>query len=251
MTDSPEYYEIGILPPVGNRDRRERSRQSLQAFCETYMPEYVGRLDDRRGKEAMSLESLMLRPEQFSNHIMTSETIPQFSGIKPLFVAAALWAILHGHRSYLCFVAANQYAAEIMLSQACLHLQLNQTLREDFPESCLPVQAAMRERLNYRGQPQVKYRGKPLPIAVGDSYCHLPRIESVPSFAILMARSIDRLTNMSFPNGIVGPVGDPDFLFADDPEDEPQPAVRASMQAMMRRSPGSADESLIVIKETT
>lgn len=52
---------------------------------------------------------------------------------------ACIWALLFGHRSFICLVGASETAAQELLASIKIELESNDRLFEDFPEVCYPI----------------------------------------------------------------------------------------------------------------
>ncbi|WP_029630451.1 terminase gpA endonuclease subunit [Zavarzinella formosa] len=139
--------EIGPLPKVKNRRRRNKCAKSLQRYCETYRKETF-RLkwsaDHLRVIE--KLETAILHGGLFAM------AMPRGTGKTSLVEAAAEWAILYGHRRFIVLIGATEGAAVEMLDSIKLEIETNELLLADFPEACYPV--ARLEGINNRANGQ-------------------------------------------------------------------------------------------------
>lgn len=52
---------------------------------------------------------------------------------------ACIWALLYGHRSFICLVGASETAAQELLASIKIEFESNDRLLEDFPEVCYPI----------------------------------------------------------------------------------------------------------------
>ena len=53
---------------------------------------------------------------------------------------AAIWALVHGHREFVCLIGSDEGHAMDMLDSIKMELDSNDLLLEDFPEVCYPIQ---------------------------------------------------------------------------------------------------------------
>jgi hypothetical protein len=85
--------DIGAIPPIVNRDRRDAGRHSFRLFCESYMPATFELAWSPDHLEVIAaVEAAVLRGE------LLAFAMPRGSGKTSLVEAAALWALLYGHR---------------------------------------------------------------------------------------------------------------------------------------------------------
>jgi len=126
--------EIGPLPEVVEPDRRQRCRESLREFAETYRP------------EAFSLgwsEDHLRILERFETTVrdggLFALAMPRGSGKTTITITAALWALLYGFRNWVCLVGATGPKAAALLKSIKTELRFNPLLLQDFPETCHPI----------------------------------------------------------------------------------------------------------------
>src|SRR5687768_9634697 len=98
---SEHRREIGPLPKVKNRRRKDRCRHDFRAFCETYFPERFGLPWGRDHLDVMrTLQSVVIEGGLFAL------AMPRGGGKTTLTATAALFALLYGHRRFVGFVAS-------------------------------------------------------------------------------------------------------------------------------------------------
>lgn len=126
--------EIGEIPPIADPARRERSRESLRDFCETYRPAafYLGWSDDHL-RVIERIETTCLAGGLFGL------AMPRGSGKTTLAITAALWALLYGHKKWVCLIGATQPKAVSLLKAIKTELRFNELFLADFPEVCYPI----------------------------------------------------------------------------------------------------------------
>jgi len=123
------YHQNNVapLPKKKRTARRAASDSSLRAFLENYFP---------------STFSIKWSPdhlriiEEIQQRVMhgglKAIAMPRGSGKTSIVLRAALWAILSGHRKFVCIVAANEYASVNNLSTIKTELRYNELLHEDY-----------------------------------------------------------------------------------------------------------------------
>ncbi|VTU01013.1 Uncharacterized protein OS=Isosphaera pallida (strain ATCC 43644 / DSM 9630 / IS1B) GN=Isop_2452 PE=4 SV=1: Terminase_GpA [Gemmataceae bacterium] len=131
---STKGREIGPPPKVKNPKRRKRCESSLKAFCETYLAErFAIAWSDDHLTVLARLEGAILRGGLFAL------AMPRGSGKTSICEAAALWAVLYGHRRFVAIVGAESDAAVEVIDSIKMLIETNDLLLADFPEVCFPV----------------------------------------------------------------------------------------------------------------
>lgn len=126
--------DIGEIPPVENKARRERCRKNLRLFFETYYPAVFYRgWSEAHLKAIAKIQAAILKGGLFG------VALPRSFGKTAKLVAAAEWALLYGHRSFVVLIGATETAATEMLDTITADLELNDGLLADFPEVCYPI----------------------------------------------------------------------------------------------------------------
>ncbi len=129
-----EGAEIGELPAVVDRRRRETGRTNFRAFCETYLPyRFPLAWSPDHLQVIQRIETAVLEGGLFAL------AMPRGSGKTTLCEAACLWAALYGHHQFIALVGATMTAAQEMLDSIKTEVETNPLLAEDFPEVCVPV----------------------------------------------------------------------------------------------------------------
>jgi hypothetical protein len=175
--------EIGDLPPVEDRARRDSTELDFRRFCETYLATtFTLAWSEDHLRVIAKIEAAVLRGELFAF------AMPRGSGKSSIIEAAALWAMLFGHRDFTVIVGADEGHARRMLDNIWAELETSEMLLADFPEVCYPI--ARLERIPQRCRGQL-HHGTPTRMIHTASEIVLPTIEgSRASGGVLSARGI-------------------------------------------------------------
>ena len=166
--ESAEGREVGAIPAVADPARREGCRSSLRRFCETYLADtFVLAWSADHLTVIARIEEVVVRGGLFA------VAMPRGSGKTSLAEAAALWAILYGHRSFVLLIGATDDAAREMMESIKLAIETGDEIGEDFPEVTVPVRAL--EGINNRAAGQTVDR-KRTRIRWTDSEVVLPTV---------------------------------------------------------------------------
>jgi energy-coupling factor transporter ATP-binding protein EcfA2 len=145
--------EIGTIPPVGNPQRRSAAEHDFRTFCETYLaPSFPLAWSDDHLRMIHKIEAAVLRGELFAF------AMPRGSGKTTLIEAAALWALLHGHRQFVAVIGADEGHARRLVGSMWSELETNDELLDDFPEVVFPIRRL--ERISQRARGQL-HHGEP------------------------------------------------------------------------------------------
>ncbi len=217
--------DIGPLREKANPKREKACRLDLKLFIETYLPDLFPLAWCQDHLDAIAkLQGCILRGDQYAF------AMPRGSGKTTLSIAAALWAIVYGHRRYLMLIGATDEKAEILLSGVKAAIETNDVLAEDFPEVCDPVRRL--ERIANRAHGQL-LDGQPTRLTWTSDEIAIATIEgSVASGSVMRAAG---LTGSSL-RGPVKYLSDgtairPDVAILDDPQtDESSISVTQNAQ---------------------
>jgi hypothetical protein len=175
--------EIGEIPPVEHPKRRAAAAKDFRLFCETYLSttfSLAWSADHLR--VVAKVEGAVLRGELFAF------AMPRGSGKSSIVEAAALWAMLYGHRDFTVVIGADEHHARKMLDNIWAELETSDALLADFPEVCYPIHRLERIPQRCRGQ---LHHGKPTRMIHTASEVVLPTIAgSKASGAVLRACGI-------------------------------------------------------------
>lgn len=128
--------DIGELPAVVNPDRKARAQSDFRFFCESYFPmtfHLVWSPDHL--KVIAKIEEAVLRGGLFAM------ATPRGFGKTTLCECACIWAVLFGHRQFVCLIGSDEGHAVDMLDSIKTELDANDLLLEDFPEAVYPIQS--------------------------------------------------------------------------------------------------------------
>ncbi len=127
--------DIGELPVVVNPERKARAESDFRFFCEAYFP-FTFHL-------AWSPDHLKViaKIEKAVQHGgLFAMAMPRGSGKTSICECACIWAVLYGHRDFVCLIGSDEGHAMDMLESIKTELDGNDLLLEDFPEVVYPIQ---------------------------------------------------------------------------------------------------------------
>ena len=203
--------DIGELPLVVDSARREAAERDFRLFCENYFPQtfHLGWSDDHL-KVISQIEESVLSGGLFAT------AMPRGSGKTTLAETACIWAVLYGHRAFVCLIGSDEGRAAQMLDSIKTELEANDLLAEDFPEACFPIAAL--EGIAHRCNGQL-YQGERTHIGWTAKELVLPTIpEGWASGAIIKVAGITGgLRGMKFKRAD-GKTVRPSLVVIDDPQ---------------------------------
>lgn len=201
--------DIGPLPELTDPERRAACAMDLRCFCETYLSAtfYMGWSDDHLRAIAKT-EHAVLKGGLFAL------AMPRGSGKSSLSEAAALWAMIFGHRRFIFIVGAEGEAAKEMLESIKIEIESNTLLAEDFPEVCYPIERL--EGIVNRSAGQT-LDGKRTRISwTADEIC-LPTVHEKPGAIVRVAGITGRIRGAKYKRSDGEPIR-PDLVIVDDPQ---------------------------------
>lgn len=203
--------DIGPLPAVGNPARKAAARNSFRVFCDTYLKNRFPIPWSSDHLEAIqTLQTTVLAGGQFAFGM------PRGSGKTSLCEAAAAWAMLYGHRSFLVLVGATEAAAEELLDSIKSELETNDELLSDFPEVCYPVRCL--EGIHNRANGQT-LNGERTRITWSQKELIFPTVAgSEASGRVVRVTGITGRIRGMKANGPAGSSIRPDLVIVDDPQ---------------------------------
>lgn len=208
---SAEGRDIGEIPKPAHPEQIEACREDFKLFCETYFPELfsLGWSDDHL-RVIEKIEQSVLRGGLFAL------ALPRGSGKTSLCETACIWAVLYGHRKFICLIGATETAADEMLASIKVELETNELLQEDFPSACYPVACLEGIAARCNGQ---TCNGERTRIKWTNNELVLPTIKgSVSSGIIIRVTGIlGRIRGMKFKRPD-GKSVRPDLVIIDDPQ---------------------------------
>ncbi|WP_437226034.1 terminase gpA endonuclease subunit [Planctomicrobium sp. SH661] len=128
--------DIGDLPAIADPARRLNAATNFQFFCEAYFPQsfHLAWSDDHR-KVLRKIEQAVLQGGLFAM------AMPRGSGKTTICECACIWAVLNGHREFVCLIGSDEGHAMDMLESIKTELDANELLLADYPEVCHPIQS--------------------------------------------------------------------------------------------------------------
>lgn len=128
--------DIGELQPVANPDRKKRATTDFQFFCESYFPETFSLAwSPDHLKVIAKIEQAVIHGGLFAL------AMPRGSGKTTICECACIWAVLNGHRDFVCLIGSDEGHAMDMLESIKTELDGNDWLLADYPEVCQPIVA--------------------------------------------------------------------------------------------------------------
>jgi hypothetical protein len=176
--------DIGEIPPVVNRERRDACGKSLLQFLVTYFPYSTGLspFSDDHKRVIGRIEDCSTRGGRFVNAVYRGFAKSTISEL------ALLWAVLYGHRSFGAIFAAESDLAAKAINSIRTELSDNDMLYEDFPEVCHAVRSLEGKAQRCNSQ---THNGKRTHIQWKKDTLVLPTIDGSPSSgAIIMSRGL-------------------------------------------------------------
>jgi hypothetical protein len=227
--------DIGELPSVVNAERKERAASDFRYFCESYFsltfhlpwsPDHL--------KVIAKIEQAVLRGGLFAM------AMPRGSGKTTICECACIWAVLYGHREFVCLIGSDEGHAMDMLESVKMELDGNDLLLEDFPEVVYPIQCLDGIANRCNGQ---LYKGERTHIGWTAREIVLPTMPgSVASGAIIKVAGITgRIRGMKYKRAD-GHTVRPSLVVLDDPQTDESarsPSVPRAKASWLVRSSAS------------
>jgi len=127
--------DIGELPNVAHPERKKRAASDFRFFCDSYFPlTFHLPWSADHLKVIGKIEQAVLRGGLFAM------AMPRGSGKTTICECACIWAVLYGHRDFVCLIGSDEGHAMDMLDSIKMELDGNDLLLEDFPEVVYPIQ---------------------------------------------------------------------------------------------------------------
>lgn len=219
--------DIGKLPPVANLERKERATHDFQFFCESYFPRtfHLAWSPDHI-KVMRRIEQAVLRGGLFAM------AMPRGSGKTTICECACIWAVLNGHREFVCLIGSDEGHAMDMLDSIKMEFDGNELLLADYPEVVYPIQALDGIANRCNGQ---LYQGQRTHIGWTAKEVVLPTMPgSVASGAIIKVAGITgRIRGMKYKRAD-GKTVRPSLVVLDDPQTDE--SARSLSQCATRES---------------
>ncbi|CAN5471309.1 hypothetical protein BH11PLA2_BH11PLA2_21200 [soil metagenome] len=219
--------DIGDLPLVKNAERKERAASDFRFFCDSYFPlTFHLPWSPDHLKVIAKIEQAVLRGGLFAM------AMPRGSGKSTISECACIWAVLNGHREFVCLIGSDEGHAMDMLDAIKMELDGNDLLLEDYPEVVYPIQCLDGIANRCNGQ---LYMGERTHIGWTAREVVLPTIpESLASGAIIKAAGITgRIRGMKYKRAD-GKTVRPTLVVLDDPQTDE--SARSLSQCATRES---------------
>ncbi len=203
--------DIGELPEVVEPERKQRASRDFRFFCEQYFPEtFHLEWSPDHLRVIHKIELAVLHGGLFAM------AMPRGSGKTSLCETACLWAILYGHREFVCLIGSDEKSALEMLESIKMELDSNDLLLSDFPEAVYPIQKL--DGIAHRANGQL-YQGERTHIGWTAKEVVLPTIPgSAASGAIIRVAGITgRIRGMKYKRPD-GRGARPSLVVIDDPQ---------------------------------
>jgi len=219
--------DIGELPDVVNPERKEKASRDFRFFCEAYFPQtfHLAWSPDHL-KVIAKIEQAVLHGGLFAM------AMPRRSGKTTICECACIWAVLFGHREFVCLIGSDEGHAMDMLGSIKTELDGNDLLLEDFPEVVYPIQCLDGIANRCSGQ---LYRGQRTHIGWTAREIVLPTIPgSAASGAIIKVAGLTgRIRGMKYKRAD-GKTVRPSLVVLDDPQTDE--SARSLSQCATRES---------------
>jgi len=219
--------DIGELPDVARAERKARAASDFRFFCETYFPlTFHLPWSPDHLKVIGKIEQAVLRGGLFAM------AMPRGSGKTTICECACIWAVLNGHREFVCLIGSDEGHAMDMLDSIKMELDGNDVLLEDFPEVVYPIQCLDGIANRCNGQ---LYKGERTHIGWTAREIVLPTMpDSIASGAIIKVAGITgRIRGMKYKRAD-GHTVRPSLVVIDDPQTDE--SARSLSQCATRES---------------
>jgi hypothetical protein len=219
--------DIGELPDVDSVDRKTAAANNFRYFCESYFPlTFHLPWSPDHLKVIARIEQAVLHGGLFAM------AMPRGSGKTTICECACIWAVLYGHREFVCLIGSDEGHAMDMLESIKMELDGNDLLLADFPEVVYPIQALDGIANRCNGQ---LYQGERTHIGWTAREIVLPTMPgSVASGAIIKVAGITgRIRGMKYKRAD-GRTVRPTLVVLDDPQTDE--SARSLSQCATRES---------------
>ena len=219
--------DIGELPEIVDPERKRKAASNFRAFCELYFPQtfHLAWSSDHL-KVLRKIEQAVLHGGLFAM------ACPRGTGKTTICECACIWAVLYGHRDFVCLIGSDEGHAADMLDSIKMELDGNELLLADFPEVVFPIQSLDGIANRCSGQ---LYKGERTHIGWTAKEIVLPTIHGSPaSGAIIKVAGITgRIRGMKFKRAD-GRTVRPSLVVLDDPQTDE--SARSLSQCATRES---------------
>ena len=219
--------DIGEMPEVASPDRKDRASRDFRYFCESYFP-----LTFHLQWSPDHLKVIDKIQRAVVDGGLFALAMARGSGKSSIAEIACIWAVLYGHREFVCLIGSDEGHACDMLDSIKSELDSNEQLLADFPEVCFPIQAL--DGIANRANGQL-YQGQRTQIGWTAKEIVLPTVkESAASGAIIKVAGLTgRIRGMKFKRPD-GRTVRPSLVVLDDPQTDE--SARSLSQCANRES---------------
>jgi hypothetical protein len=205
--------DIGPSPEVAPEgvQRRERCANSFREFCETYFPgAFCLRWSEDHLRVMAKIERAVLHGGLFAF------AMPRGSGKTTLARVAGMWAVLYGHREYVCLIGSAEDQAKNILESIKRDLLANDLLLADFPEAIYPIRKLENNARRQIGQ---LCNGEPTYITWSADRLVMPTMSNSPSSGgIVTVAGLDSNIRGQQHTKMDGSIIRPSLVILDDPQ---------------------------------
>ena len=216
---------IGELPAIVDPARRAKAENDFRFFCEVYFPLtfYLAWSPDHL-KVITKIEQAVLHGGLFAL------AMPRGSGKTSIAETGCLWAMLYGHRTFVCLIGAAEAHALEMIESIKMELESNDILLADFPEIVYPIRCL--EGIANRCGGQL-YQGERTRISWTADEVVLPTTpQNVAAGAIIKVAGLTgRIRGMKYKRADGEPIR-PSLVILDDPQTDD--SARSVSQCLTR-----------------
>ena len=203
--------DIGEMPGVVNPDRKAQAANDFRFFCQSYFPlTFTLKWAPDHLRAIAKIEQAVMHGGLFAL------AMPRGSGKTSIAECACLWAVLYGHRDFVCLIGASEVHALEMLDSIKMELVGNDLLAGDFPEAIHPIVCLDGIANRCSGQ---LYKGQRTHIGWTSNEIVLPTIPGSKSSAALIkvAGITGRIRGMKYKRAD-GQSVRPSLVILDDPQ---------------------------------
>ncbi|MCC5829197.1 MAG: phage terminase large subunit family protein [Phycisphaeraceae bacterium] len=198
-------------PPTEGIKRRALCERNFRSFCETYFPAAFSLpWSDDHLRIMAKIERAVLQGGLFAF------AMPRGSGKTTLARVAGLWAVLYGHREYVCLIGSAEDQAKSMLDAIKREMLANDRLLADFPEAIYPIRKLENNARRQIGQLS---NGEPTYIIWSADRVVMPTMpESPSSGGIITVAGLDSNIRGQQHTKMDGTIVRPSLVILDDPQ---------------------------------
>ncbi|MFA6661279.1 MAG: terminase gpA endonuclease subunit, partial [Bacilli bacterium] len=219
--------DIGAIPKVENKKRKEACRNDLKLFLETYFAQ--------KFKIAWSQDHLIVI-KKIEDAVLRGGlfalAMPRSTGKTTISERAAIWATVYAHRRFVALIGATEEAACQILEEIKMEIECNELLMQDFPELCYPIRKLDGIANRCKGQTCLGIRTR---ITWTDNEIVYPTVEgSASSGTVIQVRGITGRVRGMKAAIATGESIRPELVLIDDPQTDESAASPEQNRKRMR-----------------